>query len=436
MKHAISRIRGREILDSRGEPTVEVEVSTEGGASGWAAVPSGISRGRHEAVELRDGGARYHGMGVLRAVASVNEVIAPRLIGEDVREQLRIDNIMIELDGTPDKSRLGANAILGVSLACAKAAAESEGTPLYRYIGGDSACLLPIPHFNVINGGLHAGNDLDFQEFLILPEGAESMGEALRMGSEIYHELKRILASRYGRIATNLGDEGGFSPPISHPEEALEAISKAISEAGYSDATSLALDAAASNLYRPGMGYRLMGRYLDRGELLEYYRELVEKFHLVSLEDPLHEEDFEGFSEARKTLSIQIVGDDLFTTNLGRLRMGIEAGAADAMLLKVNQVGTLSEALMAVRVAMENGYNIITSHRSGDTEDPFIADLAVGIGCGQIKAGPPCRGERTAKYNRLLRIEEELESNARYPRGLVSLRRPNIQASGLLAQIR
>lgn len=436
MKYSISRIKGREILDSRGEPTIEVDVYTEGGAIGRAAVPSGISRGRYEAFELRDGGARYHGRGVLRAVASVNEVIAPHLIGEDVRDQLRIDNIMIELDGTPDKSRLGANAILGVSLACAKAAAEAEGKPLYTYIGGGDACLLPIPLFNVINGGLHAGNNLEFQEFLILPERAESFSEALRIGSEIHHELRRILSSRYGRAATNLGDEGGFSPPLSRPEEALEAISEAISEAGYGDVTSLALDAAASNFYRPGEGYNLMGRRLDRGELLDYYGELVEKFHLVSLEDPFHEEDFEGFAEARNTLSIQIVGDDLFTTSPGRLRRGIEAGAADALLLKVNQIGTLSEALLVARIARGHGYNIITSHRSGDTEDTLIADLAVGIGCGQIKAGAPCRGERTAKYNRLLRIEEELGSAARYPRGLSSLRGLNLQASGLLAQIR
>lgn len=435
MKHAISRIRGREILDSRGEPTLEVEVSTEGGAIGRAAVPSGLSRGRHEAFELRDGGRRYHGRGVLTAVASVNEAIAPHLIGEDVREQLRIDNVMIELDGTPNKSRLGANAILGVSLACAKAAAESEGEPLYRYIGGEHAGLLPIPLFNLINGGLHAGNDLEFQEFIVLPEGAESLSEALRIGSEVYHELRRILASRYGKAAVNVGDEGGFSPPMSRPEEALEAISEAVSEAGYADVTSLALDAAASNLYEPGKGYTLMGRCLDRGELLDYYRELVEKFHLVSLEDPFHDEDFEGFSEARRALSIQIVGDDLFATNPDRLRMGIEAGAADALLLKVNQIGTLSEALLAARMAGSHNYKVIASHRSGDTEDTFIADLAVGIGCGQIKAGAPCRGERTAKYNRLLRIEEELESRARYPRGLASLKGLGLQASGLLARI-
>ncbi len=435
MKRAISRIRGREILDSRGEPTIEVEVFTEDGTSGRAAVPSGLSRGRHEAFELRDGGARYHGKGVLRAVTSVNEAIAPRLIGVDVRDQLRIDNIMIELDGTIDKSRLGANAILGVSLACAKAASAAEEKPLYRYIGGEEASLLPIPFFNVINGGRHAGNDLEFQEFIILPERADNLREAVRIGSEIYHELRRILSSRYGKAAINIGDEGGFSPPMSHAEEALEAISEAISEAGYADATSLALDAAASNLYNPGMGYHLMGRYLDGGELLDYYRELVEKFHLVSLEDPFHEEDFEGFSEAREALSIQIVGDDLFATNPERLRIGIEAGAADALLLKVNQVGTLSEALAVARMAIRHGYKIQISHRSGETEDTFIADLAVGLGCGQIKAGAPCRGERTSKYNRLMRIEEELESAARYPRGLASLKSLAQPALGLLAQI-
>jgi len=415
LKYAISEIRAREILDSRGNPTIEVEVETEGGALGRAAVPSGASKGEFEAVELRDGGRRYHGRGVLRAIASVEEVIAPRLIGVDVRQQRDIDRLMIKLDGTENKSRLGGNAILGVSLACAKAAAASEGAQLYEHLGGDSADLLPVPFFNIINGGRHAGNQLDFQEFMVAPIGADSFSEALRMGAEIYHELKRQLLSAYGKTAINVGDEGGFSPPMSRPEEALDAVLRAVEEMGYGGVVALAMDVAATTFHSEG-GYLVAGRRLGRGDLIDYYRELTAAYPIVSIEDPLHEEDFEGFAEATRALPIQILGDDLFVTNADRLRRGIEMGAANALLWKVNQVGTLTEALEAAHLAGENGYAVQASHRSGETEDTFVADLAVAIGCGQIKAGAPCRGERTAKYNRLLRIEERLGSRARYPK--------------------
>jgi len=420
LKQKISKIRAREVLDSRGNPTVEVEVATEGGSLGRASVPSGASRGMFETVELRDGGRRYHGKGVLRAVASVMEVITPRLIGLDVRRQRHIDQVMIELDGTQNKSRLGGNAILGVSLACVKAAATSEGVQLYEQVGGGGSNLLPIPFFNIINGGEHAGNQLEFQEFMVVPTGAETFSEALRMGSEAYHELKRQLQSAYGKAAINIGDEGGFSPPMSRPEEALDAIYQAVEEVGYEGVVDLAMDVAATTFYKPGRGYAVDGRRLDSGELIDYYSELVAAYPLVSLEDPLHEEDFKGFAEATKTLPIQILGDDIFVTNTDRLKRGIEMGAANALLWKVNQVGTLTESLDAAELAERSGYAVQASHRSGETEDTFVADLAVAIGCGQIKAGAPCRGERTAKYNRLLRIEERLGSGARYPKGLLS----------------
>jgi len=418
LKDAITGIRAREILDSRGNPTVEVEVTTEGGSLGRAAAPSGASVGRFEAVELRDGGRRYRGMGVLRAVASVVEVIAPRLIGVDVRRQRHIDQVMIDLDGTVNKSRLGGNAILGVSLACAKAAAAAEGVQLYEHVGGDGGALLPMPFFNVINGGRHAGNHLDFQEFMVVPTGAETFGEALRMGSEVYHELKQQLLSAHGRAAINVGDEGGFSPPMSRPEEALEAVLRAVEEMGYGGSAALAMDVAATTFHKQSEGYVVAGRGLSRGELIDFYGELLASFPIVSIEDPLHEEDFEGLAEATGALPIQILGDDIFVTNAARLRRGIEMGAANALLWKVNQVGTLTEALEAAGLAGENGYAVQASHRSGDTEDAFVADLAVAICCGQIKAGAPCRGERTAKYNRLLRIEESLGDGARFPKGL------------------
>ena len=414
MKESISSVKGREVLDSRGNPTVEVEVETEGGDHGWAIVPSGASTGIHEAVELRDGGARYHGRGVLKAVSSV-ERIAAEVMGLDVREQGVIDRLMIELDGTENKSKLGGNAILGVSLACARAAAASTGMQLYEYAGTGEADLLPVPFFNVINGGKHAGTRLDFQEFMVVPLGVESFREALRMGSEIYHALKGQLRSAYGPAAINVGDEGGFSPPLSRPEEALDVIVEAVEEMGYGDIVSLALDVAASSFYREGEGYSVAGETLGTGELIDLYGELVEAYPIVSIEDPLHEDDFEGFAEVTRRLPIQVVGDDLLVTSVSRLKRGLEMGAGNALLWKVNQVGTLTEALEAASMALGNGWGVMASHRSGDTEDAFVADLAVAIGCGQIKTGAPARGERTAKYNRLLRIEEWLGGRARYP---------------------
>ncbi|MCW3988730.1 MAG: phosphopyruvate hydratase [Candidatus Bathyarchaeota archaeon] len=413
MNNSIATIRAREVLDSRGNPTLEVEVTTGGGASGRAMVPSGASTGIYEAVELRDGGPRYHGKGVLKAISSV-ESIAEKMIGMEVGDQKSIDRLMIELDGTQNKARLGGNALLGVSLASAKAAAAAEGVRLYEHVSGGDAVLLPVPFFNVINGGQHAGNDLDFQEFMIAPLGAGSFSEALRIGSEIYHCLKGQLKDRHGDTAINVGDEGGFSPPLSRSEEALDAVSAAIEEMGYSGTVSLAMDVAASSFYAEG-GYMVAGEKLDTGEMVDLYKELVDAYPLVSIEDPLQEEDFEGFAEVTRRVPVQIVGDDLFVTTASRLRRGIELGACNALLWKVNQVGTLTEALEAASIAYEHGYNVMASHRSGDTEDPFVADLAVAIGCGQIKAGAPARGERTAKYNQLLRIEDWLGERARYP---------------------
>ena len=413
MNDSISTIKAREVLDSRGNPTLEVEVTTRGGASGRAIVPSGASTGIYEAVELRDGGTRYHGKGVLKAISSV-ESMAKKLMGMDVGDQESIDRLMIELDGTQNKARLGGNAILGISLASAKAAAATEGVRLYEHVGGGDAVLLPIPFFNVINGGQHAGNDLDFQEFMIAPLGTGSFSEALRIGSEIYHCLKGQLKDRYGDTAINVGDEGGFSPPLSRPEEALDAVNGAIEEMGYGGTVSLAMDVAASSFYKEGH-YTIAGEGLDTGEMIDLYKELVDAYPLVSIEDPLQEEDFEGFAEVTRRVPVQIVGDDLFVTTASRLRRGIELGACNALLWKVNQVGTLTESLEAAHIASENGYKVMASHRSGDTEDPFVADLAVAIGCGQIKTGAPARGERTAKYNQLLRIEDWLGERARYP---------------------
>jgi enolase len=419
MDNSIAMIKAREVLDSRGNPTLEVEVTTIGGASGRAIVPSGASTGRYEAVELRDGGPRYHGKGVLKAISSVGS-IAEKLIGMDVGAQESIDRLMIELDGTQNKERLGGNALLGVSLASAKAAAAAEGVKFYEYVGGSDACLLPVPFFNVINGGQHAGNDLDFQEFMIAPLGAGSFGEALRMGSEIYHCLKGQLKERYGDIGINVGDEGGFSPPLSRSEEALNAVSSAIEEMGYGGKVSLAMDVAASSFYKEG-NYNVAGEKLNTGEMIDLYKELVDAYPLVSIEDPLQEEDFDGFAEVTQRVPVQIVGDDLFVTTTSRLNRGIELGACNALLWKVNQVGTLTESLEAAKIAYENGYKVMASHRSGDTEDPFVADLSVAIGCGQVKTGAPARGERTAKYNQLLRIEDWLGERARFPSKLFDL---------------
>jgi enolase len=418
MGDRIKGIHAREILDSRGNPTIEVEVTTEEGYLGRAAVPSGASTGIYEAVELRDGGTRFHGKGVTQAVAAVEGEISGRLIGFPVTEQKRIDEEMIRLDGTENKSRLGGNAVLGVSVACAKAAAASMGLKLYEYIDTE-AFVLPVPFFNVINGGKHAGNQLDFQEFMVAPTGAKTFREALMIGSEIYQALKSRLLKGYGKNAINVGDEGGFSPPMMSPEEALDAVTAAAEEMGYGGVTRLAMDVAASSFYKDG-GYSFMGKILSRGDLIDVYGELVSKYPISSIEDPLDEEDYEGFAEITRALPIQIVGDDLFVTNVKRLRKGIEIGACNSLLWKVNQIGSLTESRDAAKLAMDSGYTVMASHRSGETEDPFVADLSVGIGCGQIKTGAPARGERTAKYNQLLRIEEWLGEEARYPTGLFS----------------
>ncbi|WP_297074293.1 phosphopyruvate hydratase [Thermococcus sp.] len=415
----ITAVIAREILDSRGNPTVEVEVYTPV-SMGRAAVPSGASTGTHEAVELRDGGKRYHGKGVRRAVENVNKIIAPEIIGMDVTWQRDIDRLMIELDGTENKSNLGANAILGVSLAVARAAANALGLPLYQYIGGTNAYVMPVPMSNVINGGVHAGNELDFQEFMIMPIGAKSFREGIRWVSETYHTLKKVIAEKYGKNAVNVGDEGGFAPPLKEPSEALDLLTEAIEETGYKvgDEIAFALDPASSEFFDEKLGkYVVAGREYDREELLELYRELVSSYPIVSIEDPFHEEDWEGFVEITRELGnrIQIVGDDIFVTNPKRIRKGIELGAANALLLKVNQIGTLSEAIDAAYTAYRAGWGIVVSHRSGETDDTFIADLAVALNTGQIKTGAPARMDRNAKYNQLIRIEEELEGIAVYP---------------------
>ncbi len=410
----ISHIHAREILDSRGNPTIEVEVTTDDGYFGRAAVPSGASTGIYEAVELRDKGERFHGKGVSKAVRGVKDEILPMLRGYDVTDQFKLDALMIELDGTENKGRLGGNAILGVSIASAKTAAASKGVKLYEYINPD-ASLLPVPFFNVVNGGIHAGNQLDFQEFMVAPTGAKNFAEALRMGSEIYQTLKSKLLEDYGKNAINVGDEGGFSPPMKTPEEAIEVIIASAEELGYTDKVTLAIDVAASSFFVGEGVYNYRERKISTGELIEVYVDLVEKYPISSIEDPLEEEDYQGFVDVTKAVDIQILGDDLFVTNPKRLQKGIDMGACNALLWKVNQIGTLTEALEAAKLAIDNGYNVMASHRSGETEDPFVADLSVALGCGQIKTGAPCRGERTAKYNQLLRIEEWLGETAEYP---------------------
>ncbi|HIH71917.1 MAG TPA: phosphopyruvate hydratase [Thermococcaceae archaeon] len=415
----ITGIVAREILDSRGNPTVEVDVYTPV-AMGRAAVPSGASTGIHEALELRDGGKRYHGKGVKRAVENVNKIIAPELLGMDVTLQRDIDMLMLELDGTENKSNLGANAILGVSLAVAKAAANTLGMPLYRYLGGANAYVLPVPMSNVINGGAHAGNDLDFQEFMIMPVGAKSFREAIQMVSETYHTLKKILIEKYGKLAVNVGDEGGFAPPMKEVTEPLDALVKAIEESGYKvgDEIAFALDVASSELYDEEKNvYVVGGKEYTREELIDLYKELTSTYPILSIEDPVQEEDFEGFAMVTKELGkkVQLVGDDIFVTNVKRLKKGIEMGAGNALLLKVNQIGTLSEAIDAAYLAFRAGYGVVVSHRSGETEDSTIADIAVALNAGQIKTGAPARSDRNAKYNQLLRIEEELEGVAYYP---------------------
>jgi enolase len=416
MRHSVTSVRAREILDSRGNPTVEVDIVTEGGVVGSASIPSGASTGIYEAVELRDGGKRFGGKGVTKAIETVVKMIQPKIKGMDVRHQEDIDYMMIELDGTENKSKLGGNSMLGVSIACVRAAAASNGLRLYEYID-KKANLLPIPFFNVINGGKHAGTQLDFQEFMIAPIGARSFREAIQMGAEVYQTLKTKLQKTYGKSSINVGDEGGFAPPLKTPEEALDILYKAIQDTDYLGEVKIGLDIASSTFYKEGVYTVAVAKYTT-GELIEYYRELIAAYPIISIEDPLQEEDYEGFAEATRVLPIQVVGDDLFVTNPKRLAKGIEMGACNAILWKVNQIGTLTEAREAANLAMKNKYGVMASHRSGDTEDPWVADLSVGIGCGQIKSGAPARGERTAKYNQLLRIEEWLGTSARYPKGL------------------
>jgi len=415
----IKRVRGREIIDSRGNPTVEAVVELNGGAVGRAGVPSGASTGKYEAVELRDRDEkRFHGLGVLKAVRNINETISKVLIGLDARRQSEVDKRMLELDGTSNKSRLGANAILAVSLSNAVAASNASGMELYDYLGDGRGVTLPVPLMNVINGGKHAGNNLSIQEFMIIPAGFNDFPSALRAGIEVYHTLRSVIVEKYGRPSINVGDEGGFAPPLSRSDQALELLSKATEETGYSSSqVLLGIDAASSSFYDPSSErYRIDGGNLTTGELLDYYVELVSTFGLKSIEDPFEENDFESFAEITKRIGsrVQIIGDDLFVTNKERLLQGIRGGAANALLFKLNQCGSLTESLETFKTAVENNYRVIVSHRSGETEDTYISDVAVAFNAGQIKTGAPCRGERTAKYNRLLRICEELGSRAKY----------------------
>ena len=415
---AIVDLHAREILDSRGNPTVEVDVLLETGAEGRAAVPSGASTGSREAVELRDGDpGRYHGKGVLKAVGAVNGEIAEALAGLDADDQASVDGTMIELDGTENKSRLGANAILGASLAVAKAAAEESGFPLYRYLGGVSARTMPTPMMNIVNGGAHADNPIDLQEFMVMPVGAGSIGEAVRCGAEIFRALQRRLSA--AGLSVNVGDEGGFAPDLPSAAEALDFVLKSVSDAGYEpgDQVTIALDAAASEFYRDGR-YELAGEGLSltSDEMVAYYEDLCGRYPIVSLEDGMAEDDWDGWARLTRAVEdrIQLVGDDLFVTNAAILERGIEAGVGNAILVKVNQIGTLTETLRAVEIAHKASYAAVMSHRSGETEDTTIADLAVATNCGQIKTGSLSRSDRTAKYNQLIRIEEELDSAARY----------------------
>ena len=413
---SIEAIGAREILDSRGNPTVEVEVVLEDGTFERAAVPSGASTGAFEAVERRDGDkGRYQGKGVQDAVDAVNEIIAPELIDEDASDQRRIDEIMIELDGTPNKGKLGANAILGVSLAVAKAAAESAGLPLYRYLGGPNAHILPVPMMNILNGGSHADTNVDIQEFMIAPLGAPTFREALRWGAEVYHTLKAVIKER--GLSTGLGDEGGFAPNLSSNAAALDLIIEAIEKAGFQPGTdvALALDVASSEFFKDGL-YQFEGEGRSTDYMVSYYEKLIRDYPLVSIEDPLSEDEWDAWTALTAEIGnrVQLVGDDLFVTNPERLRKGIELHAANALLVKVNQIGSLTETLDAVEEAHRNGYRSMTSHRSGETEDTTIADLAVATNSGQIKTGAPARSERVAKYNQLLRIEEDLDDAAVY----------------------
>ena len=426
----ITDVRARQILDSRGNPTVEVDVITENGALGRAAVPSGASTGKHEAVELRDNDKSiYMGRGVLKAVHNVNEEIADQLIGLNVNEQAFIDSRLIEIDGTENKNKLGANATLAVSMAIAKAGAIESNLPLYRYLGGVNSTVLPIPLMNIMNGGAHADNKIDFQEFMVMPIGAETFSDGLRWGVEIFHHLKSVLKKK--GYSTNVGDEGGFAPEIQSNEEAIETVLQAIEAAGYQPGTqvSIAMDAATSEMYNEKDGtytfYKSSKKTISRDEMVDYWTSWVNKYPIISIEDGMAEDDWEGWE--KHTVAIgnkcQLVGDDLFVTNVKRLQKGINEGIANSILIKVNQIGTVTETINAVQLAQTNGYTSIMSHRSGETEDTTIADLAVALNCGQIKTGSASRTDRMAKYNQLLRIEEALGSNAIYPKGKFRFRK-------------
>jgi enolase len=411
---------GRQILDSRGNPTVEVEVELACGARGRAAVPSGASTGSFEAIELRDGGGAYGGKGVLKAVEHVNESICDALVGMDATEQREIDLLMIDLDGTPNKGRFGANAILGTSLAVAKAAADALGLPLYRYLGGVNAHVLPVPMMNILNGGKHADNNVDLQEFMIVPVGAATYADGLRMSVEVFHSLRKVLSGR--GLSSAVGDEGGFAPNLASNEDAIKVILESVEKAGYTPGIdiAIALDPAASEFFDVPQGAYVLageGRTLKSEEMAAYYADLCKRYPIVSIEDGMAEEDWDGWATLTRLVgdSVQLVGDDLFVTNVDRLAMGIERGVANSILVKLNQIGTLTETLDAICMAHRAGYTAVVSHRSGETEDSTIADLAVATNAGQIKTGAPCRGERTAKYNQLLRIEEELGELAAYP---------------------
>jgi enolase len=410
----IADVKGRQVLDSRGNPTVEVEVRLDSGTTGRAIVPSGASTGVHEAVELRDGGAAYGGKAVTKAVGHVNGELASLAKGRDAADQEGLDRAMVELDGTPNKGRLGANAILGVSLASAKAAALETGVSLFRYLGGEEAATLPVPMMNVINGGAHAANSIDLQEFMVVPVGADSFAEGLRIGAEVYHALKKVLSDR--GLATGVGDEGGFAPDLESSEAAIEAILEAAEKAGHREHIAIALDPATSETFSDGV-YRFEGREKTSAQMPEFWAELAERYPIVSLEDGAAEDDWDSWKAQTEKLGdrLQLVGDDVFVTNPERLQRGIDTGVANSILVKVNQIGTLTETIEAVRLAQANGYSAVMSHRSGETEDATIADLAVALGTGQIKTGAPARSDRVAKYNQLLRIEEELGSKAVYP---------------------
>jgi enolase len=428
----ISEIFARQILDSRGNPTVEVDVITDEGAMGRAAVPSGASTGIHEAAELRDGDKKkYGGKGVLNAVQNINEIITPALLGYDVADQTGIDAMMIHLDGTPNKGKLGANAILAVSMAVAKAAAEEAALPLYRYVGGTNAKTLPIPMMNILNGGAHADNKIDFQEFMVMPVGASNFSDGLRWGVEIFHALKSVLKKK--GYSTNVGDEGGFAPDIQSNEEAIDTVMMAIKSAGFKSGTdvSIAMDPAVSEMYDSAKKvyhfHKSDGKKLSSEKMVDYWANWVKNYPIVSIEDGMAEDDWKGWKLMTDKLGkkIQLVGDDLFVTNVTRLQKGIDEGVGNALLVKVNQIGTLTETINAVTMAQHNGYNTIMSHRSGETEDTTIADLAVALNCGQIKTGSASRSDRMAKYNQLLRIEELLGASAVFPKGKIKFGRPS-----------